>query len=89
MTEAKETNFIRQVLTTEVKYIVAIAVFVFGVAKPYYGMKEDIALIQKDISVINANHEVHIQDIFQEIKEIKAQELDLQRQIILLNNNKK
>ncbi len=84
----KETNFVRQILSTEVKYVVGIALFVFGVAKPYYEMKENIALVQKDISVINSNHEVHIQDILQEQKEQSAQILELQKQIIILVNDK-
>lgn len=85
-----ETNLIKQVLSSEVKFILGIIVFVFGVASPYYSMRQDIVLIQKDISTINSNHEVHIQDILQTMKDQQSQIIELQKQIILINNyNKK
>ena len=80
----KQENLFKQFLTTEVKFIAGILMFGFGIIAPYYGIKQDIALIQKDISVINVNHETHIQDILQEIKEIKSQEIELQKQILLI-----
>ena len=67
----KETSIIKQVLTNEVKFIIAIITVVLGVVAPYYGQKEDIALIQKDINIINTNHEAHIQDLTQKMKEIE------------------
>ena len=58
MEHIKESSFIRQVMSTEVKYVLAIVGFVLGVIRPYYQMQESIALIQKDISIINTNHEL-------------------------------
>lgn len=84
MNEAKEKNVIRQVLTTEVKWVLGVIMFVFGIAGPYYGMRQDIALIQKDIEIINVNHQAHIQDILQQQKEQSAQIIDLQKQLIIL-----
>ena len=66
---------IKKVLTTEVKFVIGLIVFVLGGVAPYYQMKQDIALIQKDISIINTNHEAHIQDILKNIEEIKKQEI--------------
>lgn len=82
---------VKGVLTTEVKFFIVIIGFVVGFVAPFYAMKQDIALINKDISVINSNHEVHIQDIMQQIKDIQNDQLtqndkliSLQEQIIRL-----
>lgn len=62
-----------------------VLVYVFN---PMASVQKDIALIQKDISVINSNHEVHIQDIMQQLKEIQLEnkrldeKLDTQQQAI-------
>lgn len=64
------TETVRNILTTEVKYVIAIVLFFSGFMTQYYGMRQDIALIKNDISNINANHEVHIQDLNQNIKDI-------------------
>lgn len=71
-------------MTTEVKWVLGVIMFVFGVAGPYYGIQKDIALIQKDVEIININHEAHIQDILQAQKEQSAQILELQKQLIIL-----
>lgn len=63
-------NLIRAVLSTEAKFVIGIVGFVMGVVAPYYGMKQDVALIQKDISTINSNHLLHVQDLSQEVKDV-------------------
>lgn len=55
------------------------------VFSPINSVKTDIALIQKDISVINSNHEQHIQDLSQDIKEIKEKEQELEKVIAITN----
>lgn len=75
---------IKNVLTTEVKFIIAILVFSFGVVSPYFQMKQNIALMQQDIANINANHEVHIQDLTQAIKDIQVDQKMQNDQIIEL-----
>jgi hypothetical protein len=75
-------SFVKTVLTSEVKYVIGIILFVGGIVSPYYGQREDIALIKKDISTINSNHEAHIQDLTQQIKDLKTTDLDQQKQII-------
>ncbi len=86
MNQEKSDNptLIRSILSTEVKWGVSVAFFVFGIAGPYYGLVQDIALIQKDISNINSNHEAHIQDIMQQIKDMQTKQLNQQDQIIVL-----
>ncbi len=84
-----EENSIKKVLSSEVKFVVGIIIFVFGIAGPFYGMKQDIALIQSDINNINTNHEAHIQDLTQQIKDLNTKQIDLQQQIINLLTVKK
>ena len=86
-TTTEDDSAIRKVLTTEVKWIIGVIMFVFGIASPYFGMRQDIALIQKDIQIINLNHETHIQDIMQQQKEMSAQIIELQKQIIITNSH--
>lgn len=102
MSNKNDTNFgnrIRSILIPEVRYIIAIALFVFGGVKPYFEIREDISLIKNDISNINANHITHLQDLKQDVKELQTEHnmiakeqadlsrtmIDLQRQIL---NNK-
>lgn len=87
MTETTE-NLIRSILTSEVKFVIGIVMFVLGVVKPYYEAKQEIALIQSSISNINMNHEVHIQDILKNIEEIKKEQSTQQKIIITLIQDK-
>lgn len=68
--QSNTVNLIRAVLSTEVKFVIGIVGFVMGVVAPYYQMKQDVALIQRDISIINSNHLSHTQDLAQSIKDI-------------------
>jgi hypothetical protein len=78
---------VKTILTTEVKFVIAVIGFVVGVVSPYYSMKQDVALIQKDISIINTNHEAHIQDILTEMKELKQTDIAQNDKIIQLQEN--
>ena len=80
---------VKAVLTNEVKYIIAIIVFIFGVISPFYQLREDIALIQKDISIINTNHEAHIQDLTQQIKENTESIKENREAILVIISSKK
>ena len=60
-----------------------------------FSMKTDIALIQQSVANINTNHETHIQDILQDIKEIQDDQkiqnnqiIELQKQVLLILNKK-
>lgn len=81
MNKNESTNLIRQVMTTEVKWVIGIIVFVAGVIAPYYEIRQDVALIQKDIETINVNHLKHIEDIVQTQKEQQTQILEMQKQL--------
>jgi len=82
--ENQTSNLIRAVLSTEVKFIIAIIGFVIGVVSPYYQMRQDVALIQKDISIINSNHLSHTQDLTQDVKDIAVFIQNQQQQITVL-----
>lgn len=67
---------LRQILTNEVKWILWIVVFVWGVAVPYFGIKQDIALIQ-------SNHMAHIEGfskdlvrLNEDVKELNNKQID-------------
>lgn len=86
--ENKSTSsLVRSILTTEVKFILGVIGFVMGVVTPYYSLKQDTALIQKDIAIINSNHLSHTQDLAQDVKDVvllvqsqQAQIIELQKQ---------
>lgn len=71
--ESATVNLIRAVLSTEVKFIIGVVGFVMGVVAPYYQMKQDVSLIQASIANINSNHEAHIQDLTQQMKDMLVQ----------------
>ena len=61
----EQDNAIKRVLTTEVKYIIGVVVFVAGVIAPYYSIRQDIALIKE-------NHFSHMESMTKDI--LKLQE---------------
>jgi cell division protein FtsL len=78
---------VKTILTTEVKFVIAVVGFVFGIVTPYYQMRQDVALIKADISNINSNHEVHIQDLTQEIKDLNLEQKAQNDRIIQLQES--
>lgn len=72
----------KKYLTSEVKFVIGVLVFAFGAVKPYYEMKQDIRLIQNDISNINGNHIAHLQDLKQDIKDLQEEQNQLTKQMI-------
>lgn len=79
--EVVQESRILKVLRSEAGVIVGIIIFLFGIITPYFSIKQDIALIQKDISVINGNHEVHIQDILNEVEALKKENAELDKRL--------
>jgi hypothetical protein len=73
--DIKNTNIIKQVLTSEVKFIIAIITIVLGVVAPYYQIKQDVALIKE-------NHFTHIENMQREILELKEEDTRLQEQYV-------
>jgi len=56
--------------------------FVFN---PINTVKTDIALIQKDIQIINTNHLSHIQDIVARLEKIKEDEVKIEKDLAITN----
>jgi uncharacterized protein YabN with tetrapyrrole methylase and pyrophosphatase domain len=78
---AQTETIVKKILTSEVKYVIGIILFLVGVVAPYYDIKTEIALIKQ-------NHYAHIETMTgqikensEEIKEMKATELKLMTSI--------
>ena len=48
---------------------------------PVKNMEKDVALIQQSISNINTNHEAHIQDILEQMKDMKAKDIEYDKRL--------
>lgn len=74
---AQTESIVKKILTAEVKYAIAIVVFLVGVVAPYYDIKTEIALIKQNhyshIEAMNKNIEANTE----EIKDIKRTEVQL------------
>ena len=68
--EERDETWVRKILTTEVKYIVVIVMFLVGVVAPYYSIKQDIALIKQ-------NHLMHIENIERNIESLQEEQKDM------------
>lgn len=66
---------IKKYFSSEAKFIIAIIGFVIGVVAPYYDIKQDVALIKE-------NHFVHIENLQNQVKELKERDIQLQEQYI-------
>lgn len=77
----KEQQITKTWLTSEVKFFLsltsAVVVGVWGIAVPYFGIREDIALIKQ-------NHLTHIENIENQIKELQEDNNDMQKNYIEL-----
>ena len=73
-------------ITSWVKMVIGIIVFVFGIIAPFYGIKEEVALIKQSIITIEKNHLAHIQDLSQSQKEMSIQINELQKQLWIVAN---
>lgn len=75
--EAQTENIVKRILTSEVKYVLGIIIFLAGVVAPYYSIKQDIELIKQ-------NHFYHIENIQKEILDIKKEQARNEETIIQL-----
>lgn len=79
--EVKTDNAIKKYLTSEVKYIIGIIVFLAGVVAPYYQIKQDIALIQQNhfahMEILTAQMEQNVE----EIKDLRKTQVELMQTI--------
>jgi len=60
--QAQTESIVKKILTSEVKYVIGIVLFLVGVVAPYYDIKTEIALIKQ-------NHYAHIETMTGQIKE--------------------
>jgi hypothetical protein len=60
--QAQTENIVKRILTSEVKYIIGIVIFLVGVVAPYYDIKQDVALIKQ-------NHMAHMETMTKQIEE--------------------
>jgi Na+/H+ antiporter NhaC len=58
---AQTESIVKKILTSEVKYVIGIIVFLVGVVAPYYDIKTEIALIKQ-------NHYAHIEAMTKQIE---------------------
>lgn len=77
----KENTITKSWLTSEVKFFLSlisgIVVAVWGVAVPYFGIRQDIALIKQ-------NHLTHIETIENQIKDLQEDHNETQKQYVEL-----
>ena len=73
MTEGQNGNVLKKYFTTEIKFILWVAVFVRWIAVPYFGIREDIAIIKE-------NHMAHIENFAKEmtrLSEVQTRQWDM------------
>jgi hypothetical protein len=92
---AQTENIVKRILSSEVKYLIGVVLFLAGVVAPYYEIKTEIALIKQ-------NHYAHIEAMTKQIEQnsndiLKIQESQFEivktlavqnSQILELNKNK-
>ena len=75
----KTDNITKTWLTSEVKFFLSLSsgiiVAVWGVAVPYFAIRQDIALIK-------SNHLAHIENIQNSIRELQEDQNEMQKQYI-------
>ena len=76
-TESKFRKFLKDEVSTVIFFIGFISTIIWFTA----GVKQDIALIQKDINIINTNHLTHIQASIEENTEKNKEQDDCLKEI--------
>lgn len=67
--QVQTESIVKKILTSEVKYVIGIVIFLVGVVAPYYDIKTEIALIKQ-------NHLAHIETME---KQIEANSTDIKK----------
>lgn len=78
MTENIQSK-IRAGLTTEVKYIIFLAVFIFGVVAPYFQIRSDMAVMKTEMTNITKLLDTHIKqyDEDEKVKDLAIENLKM------------
>jgi uncharacterized protein YabN with tetrapyrrole methylase and pyrophosphatase domain len=82
---AQTENIVKRILTSEVKYVIGIVIFLVGVVAPYYDIKTEIALIKQ-------NHYAHIEAMTKQIEDnsstiTKLQETQTKLMTVIAENS--
>lgn len=60
----------RKIITEQdVRFVIAIIVFLVPIVACYYGIKQDLALIKQDVTTIKTNELVHLKDSITKMEE--------------------
>lgn len=73
MAKEQQEALIKRILTTEVKYVIGIAVFIIGVVRPYYAILNEIELIKQ-------NHMAHMEKMQLQIQNLEDKYIDLKKE---------
>lgn len=60
-------SIVKRILTSEIKWIIFIVIFLFGIIKPYFDIRTDIELIKQ-------NHLAHIENIEKNIEKLQEEQ---------------
>jgi hypothetical protein len=94
--QAQTESIVKRILTSEVKYVIGIIIFLVGVVAPYYDIKTEIALIKQNHLAHIETMQRDIQSTQNEIADVKKTEVELMKtlaaqnaQIIIMENKDK
>jgi cell division protein FtsB len=79
--EVQTESIVKKVMTSEIKYIIGILLFLGGVIAPYYSIRQDIALIKQNHLMHIENMQKEIEETKNEIKDLKSVEIQLMQTI--------
>lgn len=79
---AQTESIVKKILTSEVKYVIGIVIFLGGVVAPYYNIKTEIALIKQNHLAHIENMQGDILSLTEEVVEMKKTETELMKMIV-------
>jgi uncharacterized protein YabN with tetrapyrrole methylase and pyrophosphatase domain len=79
--QVQTESIVKKILTSEVKYVLGIIIFLVGVVAPYYDIKTEIALIKQNHLAHIETMEKQIESNSNDIKKIEETEIELMKVI--------
>jgi uncharacterized membrane-anchored protein YhcB (DUF1043 family) len=70
-------NIVKRILSSEVKWIIALVIFIVGVVAPYYQIRQDVELIKQNHLAHIEQIEKNVEKMQEQIEEMKKTEVDL------------
>jgi hypothetical protein len=80
----KNGDTTKGIFRSELKWVFAIIAMLGTVVYPYFSIKQDVALIQKDIAVINSNHLGTTQRLAEQMATMQINLVENQKAVIEL-----